>query len=181
LYSFRWNIIKWYSANYPSLFAYYGNNWDKTIFHGGPLCSVINKLEIPAHYTNRLFNTYNGTPNVKDMILRKTKFTFAFENARNYRGYLTEKIFDAMKCGAVPIYLGATDILELIPRNCFIHMADFTSLSELNDYLLNVTEDEYMILQKHIQEFNRSEKAKFYKPSYFVANIFDNITKQKRI
>jgi hypothetical protein len=46
------------------------------------------------------------------------------------RGYVTEKIWHAMASGCVPIYLGATDIDEMVPPDCYIDLRR-TSLEEV--------------------------------------------------
>ena len=49
---------------------------------------------------------------------------------------MTEKFFDPLIAGAVPIYLGAPNIGEFSPgTHCFIHVNDFKSPKELADYL----------------------------------------------
>lgn len=57
---------------------------------------------------------------------RYTKFpefhyNVATENSR-HPGYVTEKIFNAMITGCVPLYLGATQITKMVPQECFINL-----------------------------------------------------------
>ena len=70
-----------------------------------------------------------------------------------------KKYFDAMQYGAVPIYLGASEITNLIPENCFIDMRKFNDLSDLHYYLINMTEQEYIKIQENILNFNNSKKS----------------------
>lgn len=63
------------------------------------------------------------------------KFTFAFENSRS-RDYVSEKLYDALIAGSVPVYLGAPNVEEFAPADhCYIHAADFKTPRELADYL----------------------------------------------
>ena len=49
------------------------------------------------------------------------KFTLAFENAIA-NDYVTEKFFEPLAAGSVPVYLGAPNIEEYAPgENCFIN------------------------------------------------------------
>jgi hypothetical protein len=57
--------------------------------------------------------------------LEKYKFSICYENARDTPGYITEKIFDCFFAGCVPIYWGANNITDHIPKECFIDKRDF--------------------------------------------------------
>ena len=68
-------------------------------------------------------------------LYKQYKFVIAFENACA-TDYVTEKFFDPLIAGAVPIYLGAPNINEFAPgEHCFIHANDFKSPKELADYI----------------------------------------------
>lgn len=66
--------------------------------------------------------------------LRNHRFTLCFENCV-FPGYVTEKIFDALLAGSVPIYLGAPDITGFVPQEAFIDYQAFRSLTELGEFL----------------------------------------------
>ena len=61
-------------------------------------------------------------------------FVLCFENTAR-KGWLTEKLFEALRVGTIPVYWGATDIRELIPPACFIDMRDFSGYPALLAYL----------------------------------------------
>jgi hypothetical protein len=70
------------------------------------------------------------------------KFTIAFENAIA-RDYVTEKFFDPLIAGSVPIYLGAPNIGDFAPGdNCFINASDWDSPESLARYILTVSSDQ---------------------------------------
>ena len=46
-------------------------------------------------------------PGSKITALRNSSFTLACENYLGDRGYVSEKLFDAMAAGSIPIYIGA--------------------------------------------------------------------------
>jgi hypothetical protein len=67
--------------------------------------------------------------------LSRYKFTLAFENSIAI-DYVTEKFFEPLIAGSVPIYLGAPNISEFAPaERCFINVADFDGPSSLASYL----------------------------------------------
>jgi Glycosyltransferase family 10 (fucosyltransferase) C-term len=77
--------------------------------------------------------------NHKLSVLGECRFALAMENAI-YPGYVTEKIFDVFRAGAVPVYLGAPDITDFVPADCFVDYRDFASLNMLWRALEAITE-----------------------------------------
>lgn len=68
-------------------------------------------------------------------IYSKYKFVIAFENAV-HKDYVTEKLYDPLIAGAVPIYLGAPNVRQFLPGdNCFINVQDFSTPKELSLFL----------------------------------------------
>ena len=70
------------------------------------------------------------------------KFTLALENAIA-PDYVTEKFFEPLLVGSVPVYLGAPNINTYAPgEHCFINAADFESPQVLAKYLLALDADD---------------------------------------
>lgn len=70
------------------------------------------------------------------------KFTLAFENSISV-DYVTEKFFDPLIAGSVPVYLGAPNIEQFAPGDhCFINTADFPEPRQLAAYLLALHQDD---------------------------------------
>lgn len=61
----------------------------------------------------------------------------------NIKGYVTEKILDCLCMGIVPIYMGASNIDDYVPKDCFIKYESFGSLHELEKYLKEMDEIQY--------------------------------------
>lgn len=80
----------------------------------------------------------------KISIIGKYRFCLALENSICV-DYVTEKLFDPLQAGTVPIYLGAPNVREFAPPGSFINAAEFGSASELAAYLRHLVEtpDEY--------------------------------------
>lgn len=77
------------------------------------------------------------------------RFVIAFENAIA-KDYVTEKFYDPLLAGAVPIYLGAPNVDDYAPGdNCYINVADFDSPKELALYLKRCLTDEDEYLKYH--------------------------------
>jgi hypothetical protein len=77
-----------------------------------------------------LMSIYKGACDSKFEVLSQYKFCLCFENMA-MRGYVTEKIFDCLYAGTIPLYLGATDISALIPPETYIDCRKFSSWDEL--------------------------------------------------
>ncbi|XP_060676921.1 4-galactosyl-N-acetylglucosaminide 3-alpha-L-fucosyltransferase 9-like [Hemiscyllium ocellatum] len=79
--------------------------------------------------------------------ISKCKFYLSFENSI-HEDYITEKLFNALLAGTVPVVLGPSrkNYENYIPADSFIHVDDFTSAQELAAYLnmVNNNEDLYM-------------------------------------
>ena len=75
-------------------------------------------------------------------IIADYKFDLAFENAIG-EDYVTEKFFDPLVAGSVPVYLGAPNVERFAPGDrCFIEAADFRNPRDLADYLLCLQHDD---------------------------------------
>ncbi len=81
----------------------------------------------------------------KLQTIARYRFTLSFENSVT-RDYVTEKFFDPLIAGSVPVYFGAPNIGEFAPgENCFINVASFSGPRELADFLkaLDADPDRY--------------------------------------
>ncbi len=178
LYQKREEIIRWYEKNKSADFHLYGRGWDKP----KPAKNAIDRVfrRNLTRLRTKLFSytpypSYKGELSKKSTALSNTKFCFCYENIYGLEGYITEKIFDAMRYGTVPIYLGAPNITDYIPKDCFIDARDFTNISALNDFLHSISETEFDLYQKHIQNFLVSNKAFIFSPEHFATTITKHI------
>ena len=99
-------------------------------------------------------------------------FDMAFENSIE-DGYVTEKPFDAIYAGVVPVYLGdAAHLKSLLPHpKAAIFVADFPDTSSLAKYLLHLSENEtaYEIHRQWRRESGADGKMKIMKSSPLLA------------
>lgn len=80
---------------------------------------------------------WKGAVASKQDTLSQYTFAICFENMV-MEGGVTEKIFDCLVAGTVPIYLGAPDIDRWVDPRCFVDMRRFASYEELRVYLLSL-------------------------------------------
>lgn len=70
----------------------------------------------------------------KLVLLRDYPFALAFENSNCYDS-VTEKLYDVLLAGAVPVYLGAPNVEEWAPAGSYIDARLFSGPDELARYL----------------------------------------------
>jgi len=105
-------------------------------------------------------------------IISRYKFTLAFENSI-CQDYVTEKIFEPLIVGSVPVYLGAPNIDEYAPApKSFINVHDFPSVDELAEYLTFLSNNEaeynqYLTWKKNGISESFIEKAEQHRYSAF--------------
>lgn len=126
LYTMRAQAIHWFQQNAPADFTYYGQGW-------------------PAA------PCYGGTPTHKADVLPQYRFALVIENEAA-PGWITEKLFDCLRCGVVPIYYGAPNIARYIDPAAFINLRQFENYAQLLEYLKVMNED--------LWQFHRDAGAK---------------------
>jgi hypothetical protein len=78
----------------------------------------------------------------KVALLAGYKFNLAFENAVA-PDYVTEKFFEPLEAGCVPVYLGAPNIEAFAPADhCYLSTADFEGPRALAEHLRRLNEDD---------------------------------------
>ena len=77
---------------------------------------------------------------VKKEVFAGYPFVLAFENANCY-DWVTEKPFDALLAGAVPVYIGAPNVNDYLPPNSYIDARFFSGPGELAAFLMATASD----------------------------------------
>ena len=97
-------------------------------------------------------NNAEPLPNVdmqnKTAVMEQYLFHLAFENQKT-EDYITEKVWGALASGTLPVYLGAKNVKEHVPRNSIIVAEDFKSPEDLADYLIQLTNDKDLYESYH--------------------------------
>jgi alpha-1,3-fucosyltransferase 10 len=101
---------------------------------------------MPVDSFGKLFRnrSMQDTPDrsAKQGVIARYKFTLAFESSI-CRDYVTEKFFDALLAGSVPVYLSAPNIAKLAPADdCYVDASRFESPRTLAAHLMALAHDE---------------------------------------
>lgn len=120
--------------------------------------------------------TYRGTTDDKLKTLANYRFCLAYENCYSY-GYISEKMLDCFMVGVVPVYLGAHNVRDYIPPECFVDVNDFHTYKELYEYLVNMPSYEYMNYINAINKFITSPDAEPFYNAHFVDTMLNHMEK----
>lgn len=89
----------------------------------------------------------------KMALYEQYKFIIAFENSCA-EDYVTEKFFDPLLAGAVPVYLGAPNVDEFVPGdNCYVDVRKYKTAGELAAHLKACLEDP--VLYEQYQQWRK--------------------------
>jgi alpha(1,3/1,4) fucosyltransferase len=144
----------------------YGRGWDSWLTG----CN----LWIP-YLLNRssLMKIFRGSSKSKYETLSGYDFCLCFENMR-MDGYITEKIFDCLYAGTIPLYLGAEDVTAYIPDNIFVDCRKFYSWEDLLKHVQSMSTDDINLMRDAGKDFMQSKNISPYFHS--LDNIFLNQT-----
>jgi alpha(1,3/1,4) fucosyltransferase len=152
IYSERFKVIEFYREK--KTFDLFGHNW--------------------SNYDNSIQNYKGSTPD-KIRTYSNYDFSFIFENSNNELGGISEKIWDSMSAGCIPIYYGAPNIADYIPTDCFIDYKKFNNLKSLDLFLMEMPFNEKTRMRKEIACFLNSKNYDKFTSIGFCKTIINNI------
>lgn len=112
-------------------------------------------------HRNTLMSIYKGACESKYEVLSQYKFSLCIENMA-MKGYVTEKIFDCLYAGTIPLYLGASDIQDLIPEDIYVDCRKFSSWQELYRAVESIPSQEIQQMREKGKAFVRSDQGTRY-------------------
>jgi hypothetical protein len=157
LYSERRRAIRYFCGHQD--FHLYGSGWDKWL------------LGVSYGDYKAGLNCYQGKCGNKIEKLAEYRFSICYENTI-FPGYITEKIADCFYAGCVPVYLGAPDISDYIPKECFIDKRLFGNYKDLGRFLSRVGPFEFAAYHKAINDFLHSKVFDRFYQDHFAMNLF---------
>jgi len=133
----------------------YGMGWDRWWSREA--------LWLPYWRNHRaLMSVYKGKCASKFEVLQNYEFCLCFENMR-MDGYITEKLFDCLYAGTIPLYMGAPDILNYIPEDVFVDCRKYSTWKEMWGDVAAMPSERIIEMRIAGRNFLRSDMAnKFY-------------------
>lgn len=141
-----------------------------------------------ADYSKIPFDVYGTPPFVlpnyrgpcpvpqKLSVMKQYRYNLCFENTDHMvlsAGYVTEKILDCLETRTIPIYMGASNIEQYIPAECFIDFRKLSDFKELDLYLHSISESKYINFIDSIDAFVCGGGLKKYSESA----LYDDVVK----
>ena len=170
LYSRRLAVINWYDRYQPDLFDLFGMGWEIPA-PSNLLMRMARRLPVLRSQLAPKLKVYRGTLQQKQETLSNYRFCFCYENFNAPDGWITEKIFDAMFAGCVPVYWGPNNIEAHIPPDCYIDASKFVSNQALHAYLASLDDIQCDRITRAIHSYLSGEKVKEFSIEAFVATI----------
>lgn len=133
----------------------YGRGWERWWSR--------NSMWLP-YWRNRgtLMQIYKGACASKYEVMQHYTFALCFENM-TMKGYVTEKIFDCFYAGIIPLYWGATDITDLIPREAYIDVRQYVTVEQMHATVMLMSDVEIQSMREAGRAFLQSELGmRFY-------------------
>jgi alpha(1,3/1,4) fucosyltransferase len=147
LYSLRESINREAYKFFNDEFSLYGKGWTR----------------MKAYYKGELDN--------KSLSIQNYKYSLCLENMRSTNGYITEKIFDCFLSGVVPIYYGASNVVDYIPASTFIDFSQFSTIIELFEYIKSLSYDDWKNYIINAKSFLKSKEADKFSDQHFIKVI----------
>jgi len=139
----------------------------------------------------RLKDIYNSR-NIREQLKAIGYSMDKYSTLSNYRyaicyesmgidGFITEKIFDCFFSGTIPIYLGAPDIYNYVPKNTFIDKRLFKNYKELGKYLDGLDESQYNFYRQNIRDFISSKAFSPFKKESFAERFLKDVIEDSKM
>lgn len=115
-------------------------------------------------------HAYRGPVVDKDVTLQGFRFALVIENT-SFAGYISEKLFDCLHNGTVPVYLGAPDVAEYVPQETFVDAREFSTYSELEAHLRGLPIRRVLEYQAAARDYLQSPDFERFTANHFVEQL----------
>ncbi len=162
LYKERARTLAWFQKHAPDDLHLYGPGWNLPNHPSGLAAKALFKgMRHVGLFKSRGRQCWHGIAPVKRDVLLRSKFNLCYENTRGAKGYISEKLFDALSTGAVPVYWGAPNINNYVPADCFVDRRQFDSNDELYRFLKAITPEQHARWQEAMHDFCITHAERF--------------------
>jgi len=130
--------------------------------------------DLEAEFGDAVRRSWRGPVDDKYEAMSRYRFAICYENMV-LNGWITEKLFDCLYSGVVPIYLGAPDIAEAVDPECYIDFRRFGSYESLDRYLASLTDAEYEGYRVAARDYLTSARFRRFSPDAFSDRFIGDI------
>jgi len=140
LYSYRRMIARAFERYGSSSLDIYGTGWSRERISW---CHLYNLSLYKCWKSCHVVNSSNPIIE-KRQILGRYRFVLAFENFEGSKGYVSEKFFDSLLGGSVPVYRGDTKFVNSLDPACFVNATNFRHPRDLISFLQGMKEGDWL-------------------------------------
>jgi hypothetical protein len=108
-------------------------------------------------------------------LLQNYRFNIAYENCLNDCGYISEKLFDALLAGCVPVYLGNRSIQRYVPEQVFVDARKFATHVDLIGYIRSMSDEQWRDMRNAGAAFLHTEAGAQFGSMQYVQCVMDAI------
>lgn len=178
LYGARLDVIKWYDRFSSERLDLYGPQWNLPVPRN-MVMRLARRIPVLRNLLAPRLGVWRGIAGAKADVISQYRFCFCYENFTGPTGWVTEKIFDAMFAGAVPVYWGGVGSEAVIPRDCYVDAGSYRSIAELDARLRQLSDVECDAYVEAARAFLASPMAKEFSTESFVKTIAERIVVKK--
>jgi len=107
--------------------------------------SLLDKYGVGSAPSSQFAGDWQG---LKQELASRYTFVLSIENSLS-ADYISEKPFDALQAGSIPLYLGAPNFNEFLPPGSAVDLRQFDSAILLGQFIENLAGDESRLAHYH--------------------------------
>ncbi|HXX40380.1 MAG TPA: glycosyltransferase family 10 [bacterium] len=165
LFTERRRLVRFFTQRVPTGFDLFGEGWNMTWRQ-----YMWRRLR-DRNVRREFFPAYRGPVRHKWDVYPHYKFGVCYENIADQPGYVSLKIFDCMRAGCVPVYLGAPDIASYVDRDAFVDRRLFRSNDDLARFISEMSEREHARYLDAARDYLESSRFKPFLAEHFVDRV----------
>jgi hypothetical protein len=127
-------------------------------------------IDIYGHYWENNGKNIKGDVWNKHVGLDEYKFSVCCENSIQ-KNYISEKFWDAVLTDTIPIYLGSSNISDLLPEGCYVSLNNM-NMEEMINKVNIIIDNESELYEQYINNVKKLKQDFFINPNY---NIWERI------
>lgn len=104
------------------------------------------------------------------LLLSRCKFALVIDTS-NVNGWLSEKFWQALAAGCIPIYFGHESIHATVPKDVYIYGFDFPSIPDLIDFCEELDDSAVERRQRAGREFFLADRTHSWEHAYKSMNL----------
>jgi hypothetical protein len=108
-------------------------------------------------------------------LLSRYRFVLAYENYVSDEGYISEKLFDALYAGAVPVYLGEREITDYVDPDCFVDVRQFKNEIQLLKSLQGCSQEQWQRMRDAGKNYLQSAHIKAFQPRRYAEMLLQTV------